>query len=149
MKSDVFTLQWRQADFATGTVTRWSRSTVKAHEHVIFPFGVMPDVKAQLERERERPTALEREQGRLIWWVFHRNGKPVRSCHAAFKSACGAASLPGRIPHDLRRTGARTLRALGMGDRDIAELCGWETTVMGAGTSGVTRPGWRTVCGSG
>ena len=128
--SDVFTLQWRQVDFAAGTVTRWSRGTVKARESIVFPFGVMPDLKALLERQRERTTALERANGRIVSHVFHRNGKPVRSCHAAFRSVCRAAGIPGRIPHDLRRTGARTLRALGMGDRDIAELCGWETTAM-------------------
>ena len=38
--------------------------------------------------------------------------------------------MPGRRPHDLRRTAARTLRGLGMSDRDIAEACGWETIQM-------------------
>jgi integrase len=48
----------------------------------------------------------------------------------AWRTACERAGVPGRIPHDLRRTGARALRALGMGDRDIAEMCGWETLEM-------------------
>ena len=38
--------------------------------------------------------------------------------------------MPGRVRHDLRRTGARAFRALGLSDRDIAELCGWETIEM-------------------
>ena len=48
----------------------------------------------------------------------------------AWKAACRRAGLPDRVPHDLRRTAARSLRALGMSDRDIAEMCGWETQEM-------------------
>jgi integrase len=125
----VFTLQWKDVDFAAGTVTRWSRCTGKAPEHVVFPFGVVPDLKALLERQRERTTELA-AAGCITPYVFHQNGKPMKYCYGAFKSACRAAGIPGRILHDLRRTGARRLRALGMGDRDIAESCGWQTTLM-------------------
>ena len=38
--------------------------------------------------------------------------------------------MKDRWPHDLRRTAARRLRALGLGDRDIAEPCGWKTVQM-------------------
>jgi integrase len=54
----------------------------------------------------------------------------MKYVHAAWTAACNRAGLPGRWPHDLRRTGARRLRALGLSDRDIAELCGWETIEM-------------------
>jgi len=43
------------------------------------------------------------------------------------------------VPHDLRRTAARSLRALGMSDRDIAAACGWETIAMAAATWAGTR----------
>ena len=55
---------------------------------------------------------------------------PIRDLNSAWRAACRRTGFPGRVRHDLRRTGARALRALGMGDRDIAEMCGWETQVM-------------------
>ena len=100
MKSDVFTLRWDQVDFEAGTVTRWSRGTSKA------PRGI------------------------AVEYVFHRNGKPIHDFYAAWRAACKRAKVAGRVPHDLRRTAARRMRALGMSDRDIAELCGWETIEM-------------------
>lgn len=66
----------------------------------------------------------------IVPGVFHRRGKRIKSFHVAWRAACRLAGVPGRIPHDLRRTAARALRALGMSDRDIAELCGWETVAM-------------------
>ena len=131
LPSDVLTLRWSQVDLAAGTVTRWARGTSKARKHVVFPFDAMPDLKAMLKRQREVTTALERETGRIIPFVLHRGlGKPIRDAYAGWRAACRRAGVPGRRPQDLRRTGARSLRALGMSDRDIAELCGWETVEM-------------------
>jgi integrase len=111
-------------------VTRWSRGTSKAHEHVVSPIDAGPDLKALLERQREATSALERATGTIIPLVFHRQGRPIRSLHAAWTAACRRAGIPHLVPHDLRRTAARSLRALGMSDRDIAELVGWRTTAM-------------------
>jgi integrase len=130
LKSDVLTLEWRSVDFAAGTVTRWSRGTSKAHEHIVFPIDAGPELKALLERQREATSALERATGTIIPLVFHRHGRPIRSMHMAWKAACRRAGAPNLVPHDLRRTAARTLRALGMSDRDIAELVGWRTVAM-------------------
>lgn len=130
IRSDVFTLQWRQVDFDAGTVTRWSRGTTKAHEHTVFPFAAMPDLAALLQRQREVTDAVQREQGRIVPHVFHRNGKAIKSADAGWRAACKAAGLAGRKFHDLRRTGARSLRTLGMPDRDTMEMGGWSTPAM-------------------
>jgi len=130
MRSDVFTLQWSQVDFEAGTVTRWSRGTSKAGRHVVFPFAAVPALAALLHEQRERTSALERETARIIPHVFHRDGKVIRDFYTAWRGACRRAGAAGRIPHDLRRTAARRLRTLGMSDRDIAEICGWDTVEM-------------------
>ena len=130
MQSDVFPLRWAQADLKAGTVTRWSRGTVKASEHVVFPVAAVPELGAMLERQRATTTEVERETGSIVQTVFHRHGKPIRDFRTAWRVACRAAAVPDRWPHDLRRTAARKLRALGTSDRDIAELCGWKTTTM-------------------
>jgi integrase len=130
MKSDVLTLRWPQVDFGAGTVTRWSRGTSKATDHIVFPFDALPELAALLKRQREATTALERETGNIVLLVFHRRGKPIHSLHAAWRAACRRAGVPGRVPHDLRRTGARAMRALGVDKWDIADLGGWKTVAM-------------------
>jgi integrase len=129
--SDVLTLRWAQVNQDTGEVTRWSRGTSKAEHHVVFPFAAVPELAAMLAEQRERTTALEKATGRIIPYVFHHHGGwPIRDPYAAWRTACRLAGVPGRVLHDLRRTAARRLRALGMSDRDIAELVGWRTVAM-------------------
>jgi integrase len=130
LPSDVATLTWRQVDFDAGEVTRWSRGTSKAPRHVVFPFSVVPELKAMLFEQREATTALERATASVIPTVFHHRGKPIRDLYGAWRAACRVTGVPGRRPHDLRRMAARRLRTLGMDDRDISELIGWSSVQM-------------------
>jgi integrase len=129
MRSEVLKLTWRQVDFAAGTVSL-AINTTKSGQPRVFPFGVVPRLAALMREQRERTTALERATGQIVPWVFHRRGEPIINMHMAWRAACKRAGVAGRVPHDLRRTAARALRALGMSDRDIAEACGWETIEM-------------------
>jgi integrase len=128
-QSEVRWLEWRRVDFKAGTVSL-ERGTTKSGEPRTFTFSAMPELEALLRRQREITTALERERGVICPWVFHRDGKQVKDFRVAWNNACAHAGVPGRVRHDLRRTGARAFRALGLSDRDIAELCGWETIEM-------------------
>ena len=56
-----------------------------------------------LERQRARTTALEQAEGRIIPWVFHRAGQPMKSFRRSWITACKKAGVPGEIPHDPRR----------------------------------------------
>src|SRR5262249_24613466 len=92
-----------------------------------FPVGALPRLEALLRAQREHTSALEREQGRLIPWVFHRAGKPIRSPHAAWRRACRESEVPGRLIHDLRRTAVRRFERAG-GPRCVAmKLSGHKT----------------------
>ena len=63
-------------------------------------------LKSQLtEHERLR------NAGRLVAVVFHRDGERIRNFRRAWLSACQAASVPGRILHNFRRTAVRKSRA--------------------------------------
>jgi integrase len=46
-----------------------------------FPFT--PELREILEAQRERTRSLERQLGKIIPWVFHRKGKPIRSYYKA------------------------------------------------------------------
>jgi integrase len=129
LKSEVLPLEWRRVDFDAGTVSL-ARGTTKSGEPRTFPIDAFDNLVALLNRQHEATRALERERGVIIPWVFHRNGRRMTYVHEGWTAACKRAGLAGRIPHDLRRTGARRLRGLGLSDRDIAELVGWETVEM-------------------
>ena len=119
-------LTWRQVDFGAGTV-RLEPGTTKNDEGRTFPFGALPRLAELLRSQREHTSALEREQERLIPWVFHRNGKPIRSFHDAWRRACRRAGVPGRLIHDLRRTAVRNFERAGVPRSVAMKLSGHKT----------------------
>jgi integrase len=64
---------------------------------------------------------------RIVRWVFHRNGKPIRTFKGAWKTACVNTGLPGRIPHDFRRTAVRNLVRAGVPERVAMMMTGHKT----------------------
>ncbi|HYS18212.1 MAG TPA: tyrosine-type recombinase/integrase [Candidatus Binatia bacterium] len=62
--------------------------------------------------------------------VFHRNGKPIKDYRSAWQNACEAAGLPGRIPHDFRRTAVRNLERAGVSRSVAMKLTGHKTEAV-------------------
>jgi integrase len=60
--------------------------------------------------------------------VFTRkDGKPVKNFRGSWKIACTDAGVPDLLFHDLRRTGARNLRRLGVSEGVTMRIGGWKT----------------------
>ena len=61
-------------------------------------------------------------------YIFTReNGARVRNFRGAWANVCAAAGVPSLLFHDLRRTGARNLRRLGVSEGVIMKIGGWKT----------------------
>jgi len=90
-------------------------------------FTMTPGLRAVLERQRERTTALEQAAGRIIPWVFHRSGKPIKSFRGAWDAACRLAGVPGRYAHDFRRTAVRNLERAGVPRSTAMRIVGHKT----------------------
>lgn len=69
-------LTWAGVDFGGGVV-RLEPGATKNGEGREFPFLAFPQLAELLHKQREQTSALEREQGRMIAAVFHRNGSPI------------------------------------------------------------------------
>ncbi|MGD0991735.1 MAG: site-specific integrase [Gemmatimonadales bacterium] len=144
VQSEVLPLRWQQVDLKAGIV-RLEPGTTKNDEGREFPFDVLPPLKAVLVEQRVRTSAVERATGTLIPWVFHHDGRPIRSYRRAWKGACKRAArgqgegdvrmltrpqLIGRIVHDLRRTAVRNLERAGVPRSVAMKLTGHKTEAV-------------------
>lgn len=60
--------------------------------------------------------------------VFTRpSGRPVLDFRVTWRNACIHAGFPNLLFHDLRRTAARNLRRIGVGENVIMTIEGWKT----------------------
>ena len=60
-------------------------------------------------------------------YVFHRDGKRIKSFRRAFKTAFKNAGLEGSVPHDMRRSGVRNFTKAGLGESEGMAISGHKT----------------------
>ena len=120
-KQEILSLQWRQVDWKTGCVNLEPGTTKNGEGRTFF---FTDDLRTLLEARR----ALTVVGGsRIVPWVFHRNGEPIKSFRKAWGTACKAAGVPGRIFHDFRRTAVRNLVRAGVPERVAMQMTGHKT----------------------
>lgn len=126
LKAEVLPLQWPQVDFRAGVVTL-DVGTTKNSDGRTFP--MIPELRAILEAQKAATDALNRKTGSIIPSVFHRTkqGRPLKGFTKAWRSACRAAGLPGRIPHDFCRTAVRNLERAGVPRSTAMAMVGHKT----------------------
>jgi len=64
-------------------------------------FPLIPALGALLEHRHDVTRLCERAQGRFIPWVFHRNGRPIKSIARAWRTAYFVGGLDGIRTRDL------------------------------------------------
>lgn len=120
VQSEILPMQWRQVDSKVGEV-RLDPGTTKNRAGRVFPFtDEMRMLFEDLAADRD---ALAKKQV-ICPYVFHRNGKRIRSIRGAWDRACEAAGVPGRIVHDLRRSAVRNMERSGISRSVSMQLTG-------------------------
>jgi integrase len=109
--SEILTRKKQHLDLAGGWL-RLEPGETKNGKGRMFP--LTPELDDVLRIQLERTRLLERETGQIIPWLFHRGGNPIKDFRSAWKTACKTAGVPGRIPHDFRRTAVRALERAGV-----------------------------------
>ena len=99
----------------------------------------MPGLRALLEAQWVTTNATATKVERIIPWVFHRHGAPIKSFRRAWLTAClesGFATLISQKPrvikrhrifHDFRRTAVRNLERAGVSRSVAMKLTGHKT----------------------
>ena len=128
-KGEVKSLRWRQVDFDAGTV-RLEPGTTKNKEGRTFPFRALPPLERLLTEQRARTDEVEREQGRIVTHVFHRQGEPILDMRGSWRKATARAGIPGAWFHDLRRTAVRNLERAGVSRSVAMKLTGHKTEAI-------------------
>jgi len=107
-RREILGLRWgTNINFAENVVRLEAPATKNARAR---EFEMTPDLRALLEAQRRVTDEAQRELQTIIPFVFHRNGRPIRSFYRSWRTACRATGVH-RIFHDLRRSAVRTLEA--------------------------------------
>ena len=125
--SEILPLRWRQIDRPVGTV-RLDPGTTKNEDGRLFPYGdLLSELAEVIDAQWRHTKRIEQERHIVCPWVFHRNGRPIRSLRGAWHSASKTAGCPQRIPHDFRRTAVRNLVRAGVPENVAMQLTGHKT----------------------
>jgi integrase len=117
-KSEVLNLQVCQLDFSDRTIRLDAGTTKNSDGRVVkMTKDVAHILAACVAGKTGTDYVFTRDSGR-------HKGNRVRDFRAGWASACERAGL---LFHDLRRTGARNLRRLGVSEKTIMEIGGWRT----------------------
>jgi integrase len=128
-KRELLSREWRHVDSEHGII-RLEPGETKNGKPRTFHYGPIPELKAVLESQLAYTKTWEKVLGAKIPYVFHRQGHPIKSYDAAWRSACTRAGYPGRIVHDFRRTAVRNLTRAGVPQKTAMEMTGHLTTAI-------------------
>ena len=108
-------------------------------------FPLTPRLREILAKQLAKTEALEKSTGRIIPWLFHRDGKRIKHFRRAWITACIKAglgkqiidtsgrvikSIADRVPHDFRRTAFRNLERAGVPRSAAMKMVGHKTQAI-------------------
>jgi integrase len=121
LDDEVVSLEWKSVDLRHRRVT--ITETKGGDVRRIYLRGPLLSLIQEQWREHAE---------RYAWcrWVFHRNGRQIKSLREAWNAAVKRAGLPEARPHDMRRSAVRNMRRAGVPEQTIMKVVGHRTRAM-------------------
>lgn len=113
-KGALLRIKWDQVDLASSCIWMEGKKANRKPEPIAVP--IYGDMRTYLE-----------VQPRTCEYLFARGSAPIRDFRRSWDLACQAASVPGLLFHDLRRTAVRNLRRAGVAESVIMKITGHRT----------------------
>jgi integrase len=127
-KGQLSKLTWADVDRGAGVIVARAENVKNGRPHKIVIEGELAEIIDRRWAAREYE-ATNVATG-LSQYVFHRDGLPVRDFRKAWKAACKAASLPGKLFHDFRRSGVRNMVRAGVREGVAMAISGHRTRAI-------------------
>jgi integrase len=130
VESEVFTLQRRHLDLKAGTLRLDPGTTKNSEGRIVYLTG---ELKELLSAQVDRVERLSKKLGRIVPWLFphftgrKRAGTQRKGMRKRWQTAVIGAGVPGRIPHDWRRTAVRNLERRGVARSVAMKITGHKT----------------------
>jgi integrase len=119
--SEILPLTWDRVDLEAGTVRLYRGTTKNKDGRVIALPHVLKDILEQQWREHIDSTPE-------CPFVFHDNGREMKSFYKTWRRACTEAGVSDRkLVHDCRRTAVRNLVRAGVPERVAMTITGHKT----------------------
>lgn len=116
-------LRWEDVNLAAGEI-KLTAGRSKTGVARVFPFAASPSLAAIVKARHAARSAAS-------VYLFERTpGRPVKDFREAWRLACERAGVPGRVPHDLRRSRARALTRAHVPQSVAMRLLGHRTANM-------------------
>ena len=108
-------------------------------------FPLTRRLREVLENQINKTRTLEIATGKIIPWLFHRDGRPIKRFRRSWITACINAgfgkritdargrvikAIADRIPHDFRRTAIRNLERAGVTRSAAMKMVGHKTEAI-------------------
>ena len=103
---------------------RLDPGTTKNGEGRSFPFTA--DIEKVLNDQLAIHQTLKKA-GKVVLFVFHRDGERIRYFRAAWANACEEAGCPKALVHDMRRSAVRTFERAGVPRSAAMSMVGHKT----------------------
>jgi integrase len=116
-------LRWEDVNMEAGEI-RLTAGRSKTRVARVFPFSASPSLATIVKARYAARSASSA-------YLFERSpGAPVKDFREAWRLACEKARVPGRVPHDLRRSRARALTRAHVPQSVAMRLLGHKTASM-------------------
>ena len=108
----------------SGRCVRLDPGSTKNGEGRSFPFTT--DIEKVLKDQLAIHGAMKKA-GKVVPFVFHRNGERIKYFRAAWANACKEAGCPNALVHDMRRSAVRTFERAGVPRSVAMSIVGHKT----------------------